>query len=455
MSITTSSGAGKTFLRRLLQLDQSVPARTESEVATEVEQNYRWNFTVNFLDGMIFWFGLNFISGSTIVPLFVSKLTDNPLMIGLVAVIAQASWYLPQLFSAGFIEKLARKKPVVINLGFFLERLPVWLWAPAALIAPYSPSLALFLFFLGYAWHGLGAGVVAPAWQDLIARCFPANRRGRFWGITNFVGTGVGTLGAIFSSWLLQNYTFPLNFGLVFSIAATALTVSWFFLALTREPVRPTAVTPQVTIQLWPKLKQIIRQDRNFRNFLQFRILLALGTMGLGFVTVAAIQRFQVPDSTVGFFTVMLLLGQTTGNLLSGWLADRLGHKTVLEGAGLVATIAFILAWLAPSVVWYYVIFILLGVSMGAVIVSAILIAMEFSSAEQLPTYVGIANTTVGVGSALAPLLGGWLAGFSYSWLFMLSAIFSLSAVVLMHWTITDPRQQLHHAPVGPETNLK
>jgi MFS family permease len=177
--------------------------------------------------------------------------------------------------------------------------------------------------------------------------------------------------------------------------------------------------------------------------------------MGLGFVTVAALQRFQVSDSTVGFFTVMLLLGQTTGNLLAGWLADRVGHKAVLEMAGLAAALGFSLAWLAPSAAWYYVIFILLGLSIGAVIVSAILMAMEFSAAEQLPTYVGLANTAVGLGSTVAPLLGGWLAGFSYSWLFMLSALFSLGAVLLMHWTITEPRQQLPQLSDNPGTNPK
>lgn len=442
MSTTTSYGLGKTFLRRLLQLDQPVPLRTESEVATEVEQNYRWNFTVNFLDGTAFWFGLNFISSSTIVPLFISKLTDSPLLIGLAAVIAQASWFLPQILSAGYIEKLARKKPVVINLGFFLERLPVWLWPVAALVAPYSPALALFLFFLGYAWHGLGAGVVAPAWQDLIARCFPVNRRGRFWGTTTFAGTAIGTLGAVFSSWLLEAYDFPLNFGLAFLIAAIALTLSWFFLALTREPIRPTPELSHTALALWDKPLTIIRQDHNFRQFLQFRILLALGTMGLGFVTVAAVHHFQIPDRVVGFYTVALLLGQTIGNLLSGWLADRFGHKTVLEAAGLAAAAAFFLAWLAPTAIWYYVIFVLLGTSLGATIVSGVLMAMEFSSAQQLPTYVGIANTTVGLGSALAPLAGGWLAIYSYDWLFILSALFSLASVLLIYWKVIDPRQQ-------------
>src|SRR6185503_7594679 len=110
------------------------------------------------LDGATFWFGLSFISSTTIVPLFISKLTDSLLPIGLAAVIAQGSWFLPQLFTANSVERLARKKPVVVNLGLFTERLPMWLIVVAALVAGRSPTLALVLFFVGYAAHGLGAG---------------------------------------------------------------------------------------------------------------------------------------------------------------------------------------------------------------------------------------------------------------------------------------------------------
>ena len=165
-------------LRWLLQIDQPVSSRSEAEVVAEVEQNYRWNFAVNLLDGASFWFGLSFISSATIVPLFISKLTDSTLAIGLVAVIAQGAWFLPQLFTANLVERLARKKPVVVNLGFFLERLPMWLIVLAAVLAGRSATAALLLFLLGYAWHGLGAGVIATAWQDLLARCFPVARRG-------------------------------------------------------------------------------------------------------------------------------------------------------------------------------------------------------------------------------------------------------------------------------------
>jgi MFS family permease len=433
---------GQTALRRLLQLDQPILPRNESEIAAEVERNYPWNFTFNMLDGVAFWFGWSFASATTIVPLFVSKLTLNPLLIGLIAVIAQAGWYLPQLFTAGQIERLSRKKPVVVNLGFFTERLPVFVWPLAALLAFWSPALALLLFFISYAWHTLGAGLVSPAWQDLFARCFPANRRGRLLGIRTFIGIGVGALGAILSSWLLEAAPFPINFVYLFFIAAVAISLSWGFLAQTREPVQPAPAPIPGAGQFRVKLFHILRHDHNFRTFLQARLILALGSIGAGFITIAVIKRWQVSDSTVGLYTAALLLGQMVGNLLSGLLADRFGHKLSVEIGGAAAMIAFTLAWLAPSAAWYYPVFVCWGMSFGITIVSGVLIVLEFSTPAHRPTYIGIANTGLGLANGVAPLLGGWLASFSYNWLFALSAGINLLALVLLHWQVKEPRWQ-------------
>jgi MFS family permease len=447
---TTLAGLGKAAWSRLLQLDQPPPPRSDAELAAEVERNYSWNFTFNLLDGVAFWFGFNFISSSTVMPLFVSKLTSNPLLIGLIAVIAQSGWTLPQLFTAGHIERLARKKPVIVNLGLFLERMPVWVWPLAILAAPHSAPLALALFFLAYAWHAFGAGMLGPAWQDLLASCFPVKRRGRFFGTTTFLGTGAGAIGALFCSWLLEAFAFPLNFLYPFLIAAVAITLSWTFLAMVREPARPVTFTWHSTENFWQRLVGIVRRDHNFRRFLQARTLVALGTMGGGFVTVAAVQRWRVPDATVGLYTVALLVGQTAGNLLAGWLADHLGHKLSLEISAAAAGIGFALAWLAPAPFWYYAVFAFLGIANGASLVSGTLIAMEFSEPAQRPTYIGITNTAWGAAGSLAPLLGGWLAGFSYDWLFALSAGVMLLGLALLRWRVGDPRW--HPRPVGDET---
>jgi MFS family permease len=428
-------------LRRLLQVDKPVPPRSDEEITIEVERNYRWNFTVNVIEGASFFFGASFVSSSTIVPLFISKLTSSPLPIGIVSVIAQGGWFLPQLFTARAVERLPRKKPLVVGLGFFLERVPIGLLIGIALIAGYSRSLSLVLFLISYAWHHLGAGMVATAWQDIIASCFPVERRGRFWGTATFVGTGTGILGAALSAHILNAFTFPLNFAYVFGIAAISITVSWLFFSLTREQARPVTAPRQSSRQFWNGLLDILRHDHNFRRFLAARLTLAMGNMGLGFVTVAAIQRWHVPDSTVGVYTAALLLGQTLGNLGFGLLADRFGHKLSLELSALASFLAFVLACLAPGAEWYYFVFVLLGVTLGAIIVSGILVTMEFCEPRRRPTYVGMANTGVGLVSVVAPLLGAWLASTSYNWLFALSAGINLVALAMMRWWVQEPRR--------------
>lgn len=428
------------FLRWLLQVDLPAESRSDEDVAAEVERNFNWNFVVNVMDGATFWFGLSFISSTTIVPLFISKLTDSLLPIGLAAVIAQGSWFLPQLFTANWVERLARKKPVIVNLGLFTERLPMWLIVAAALVAGRSTRLALILFFAGYAAHGLGAGMVATAWQDLLAKCFPVEKRGRLLGLTMFVGAGTGVLGARLSGWLLETYPFPINFAYVLMIAAIGITVSWAFLALTREPVQAVNAPRQSTQEFWAGLPGIVRQDHNFRRFLAGRLLLAVGAMGTGFLAVAAVQRWQLPDSIAGKYTAALLIGQTGGNLTFGLLADRYGHKLSLELCALASFAAFLLAWLAPQPEWYYLVFALVGVTQGAIIVSGILVVMEFCAPGRRPTYTGLANTAVGVVSMAAPLLASGLASIDYGLLFGLSAVANLACFVVLRWWVQEPR---------------
>ena len=136
-------------LRRLLRADRPVADRSNEEFAAEVEKNYRWNFAVNTMDGAAFWFGLSFISPTTILPPFISKLTDSTLPLAIVSAVALGGWHLPQLFSAPYVERLSHKKAIIVNLGFFFERLA----APARCLVgdrftPGSASSLLVCVFL-------------------------------------------------------------------------------------------------------------------------------------------------------------------------------------------------------------------------------------------------------------------------------------------------------------------
>jgi len=440
------------FLARFLQADQPVPARPEAEVMAEVWRNYPWNFVMNLLDGAFYWFGATFASGATILPLFVSKLTASPVPIGLLAAINQGSWYLPQIFTANVVERLPRKKPVVVNLGFFVERLPVWLLVAAALVAEGWPEVALGILLVGCAVWGLGAGLVATSWQELIARCFPVERRGRFFGLSSFVGAGAGTIGASLSAWLLQAWPFPMNFAWIFGIAAGSITLSWGFLTLVREPVQAVTVPSRSNREYLAGLPALLRHDRNFRWFLLARLLLTLGSMATGFLTVAAVQRWHVADGTVGIYTMIMFLGLTGSSPAFGFLADRLGHKLSLEIGALASFLSFGLAWLSPLPEAYYLVFLLVGIGFGSLSVSGILIVLELSVPERRPTYVGIANTGVGMAAVTGPLLATVMAGLGYAWLFATSAALSLAALVLFHWWVEEPRCR---AAVGHKVKMQ
>ncbi|MFP4345013.1 MAG: MFS transporter [Anaerolineales bacterium] len=428
------------LLARLLRLDVPVPERTPGERAVEVRRNYSWNFGVNLLDGVAFWLGISLASSSTILPLFISKLTESPLPVGLLAIVAQGGWFFPQLFTANAVEQLPRRKPVVINLGLFLERLPWWLLILAPLLALDTPAMAVVIVLVAYSWHTLGAGLVATAWQDLIARIIPVERRGLFMGLTSALGTGAGALGALLSAYVIEAYAFPRNFFYLFIGSASFITLSWFFLSLTREPVVPITGTRRSSGEFWSRLPAILRSDRNFRRYLVARSLMALGAMGAGFVTLSAVRRWQVPDGMVGQYTLALLAGQASGNLLLGLAADRFGHKRNMVIGTAAGTLAFIIAWLAPAPTWYYAVFVLQGVAGASIFVSGIVLVMEFCPPEEIPTYTGLGNTLAGAAGLVAPLIGTALASANYRLLFGASAVVNLLSCVLMNWWVREPR---------------
>ncbi len=442
-------------LARLLQTDHPVPERTEGELEAERERNFRWNFTITTLDTSTFMFVASFISASTIVPLFISKLTTSTLAIGVAAMIAGSFWFLPQLFSANFTEQVARKKPILVNLGFFLERLPMFFIVLSAAIAVQAPTIALILFLFSYAWHSLGAGFLSPAWQELVARCAQVEKRGRYLGTGMFIGMITGVAGAYFSIQLLKSLQFPANFVAIFSLGAVGILISWIFLAFIREPVKQNPVTRRTQREFLAGLRELLKKKYLFRRFVIARLLLDFGLMGSGFITISAVRLWQVSDGTVGIYTAIQLAGQGIGVLFLGLLADRKGHKLSLEFSALATALSFACVWFAPDPFFYYPAFLLLGLSYGGLMISGELVVLEFADHSRRPTYVGIAGFGAGIVSLVAPLLGTAIVGIGYSWLFGLSALMSMAGMIGLHFWVREPRfaPEIRDSRMGTDAN--
>ena len=72
----------------------------DSDIHPEVIHHFRRNFFVNVLDAGFWFFGDSFAAAYTIMPVFLSTLTDSPIFIGLIPALEAIGWFFPQLFLA-------------------------------------------------------------------------------------------------------------------------------------------------------------------------------------------------------------------------------------------------------------------------------------------------------------------------------------------------------------------
>ncbi len=410
--------------------------------AEEIRKNFKFNFTVGLLDVSNFMFGYSFMSPAAVMPIYVTHFTKDPLVISLISVITTAGFLVPQIFTSNMVERAPLKKYFPFNLGFFGERLPVILLAPSVLLlATRSPSLALFVFFMLIAWQNIGAGSINVGWQDMIAKIIPVGSRGKFFGLSNFLGNFAGILGASTVSWLLLRFEFPYGFAISFGVAALFIIISWLFLGLSREP-RDLTSKPVVSHQDYFKsLPATIRANPNFKRYLLTQIVSAFGMMASGLLLVYVIERWAVSDGQAATYNIALLLGQSAANLLLGFLADRKGHKLVLEISIFANILVLGLALVASSPVWFYAVFALRGLTLSGSFISGFSLPLEFTDAQNRPTFIGLANTIPGIAGTVAPLLAGGLAKtLGYPTLFAVCAVIAITAFGMMKWLVRDPR---------------
>jgi MFS family permease len=411
----------------------------QAESAAIITRHARRNFVVNVLDGCAFIFGISMVSRFTVLPLVVERLSDARWLQGLIPALYYAGWLLPGLFMAPAVAAMPRRKPWIMAATTG-ERLPFLVLGVVFLAWPSLPPAALLtIFFVLYAIYATSAGLTSIAWQDFIARLIPERLWGTFFGMQNGLGGILGVGSAAVAGAILAALPFPQSVGVLALICFAAMIISYIFLGLSVEP--PQATAPRQSFVTFLRgIGPLLRRDKTFRSYLICRATIALGLVGHGFITAAALERFHPPAAEVGIFTGALLAAQALANIGLGALADRWGHKQVLELSTALGMAALLMAVLAPQLIWFVPIFILVGAAQAGYQLSGFTLIFAFSSPAERPTYIGVANTALAPVAALGPLLAGWLAAiFGYGPVFLLLMVIGLVGLAMLHWQVRAP----------------
>jgi len=351
-------------------------------------------------------------------------------------------WNLPSLFAAGYTESLAHKLPFVLRYTIW-ERVPFLVLAAVAFfVAGPIPSLALVLMLTMLLVMTGAGGLLMPAWMDIVARAVPVGLRGRFFAVSNLVGSGGGMLGSVLTAWVLARLPAPGGFGACFLLSALCMGLSYVALMRVREP-RTAVVEEAPPLRAYlRRVGRLLREDRNLSWFLLSRAFAYVGTMAAGFYTVHALRLYAAPDWAVGLFTTALLGGQMIANVALGALADRAGHLVSLAiglGASLLANLV---ALSAPNLEVFILVFVLHGVQGAAINVSALNVLLEFApDPTARPTYVGLGTTLLTPVAFTAPLLAGLTVdAFGFPTVFLTAALGAGGALALLLVRVREPR---------------
>lgn len=399
------------------------------------------NFRHIAAGGVFFQGGAAAIDTSTIVASLVHGLTGSTFAVGAAAAIAHYGWLFPQLFVAHIAQARTYRMPLY-RLGAFgrvgcLAGLAALLWLGGDL--PRGPLITgFFVMWTAYAFVG---GIVAAPYNDIVARAVPSARRSRLLAV-RFFGGGVLALGVAALAHRALEATdglpFTAGYAMIFLLGAALLAGSATAFSTAVEPPAPPSRTHSNFRAFLADGLHVFREDQRFRRFLAAQWLGGAAAMALPFYILqpGRIEGSQTTD-------VALLLGvQTAGMLISnplwGWWGDRLGKLSLLllvaglKGLAPVLTLAWLVLGVADreiTLLWFGVVFFLLGADGNGGIIAQLGYLMEISPDERRPAYSGYFNM-LAAPAALLPMLGAVLVGvFSYTVLFACSL-----AAALLHF---------------------
>ncbi len=410
-----------------------------------------WNFIANVFDGALFSLAMSLVSQQAVLPVFVQHIGGGNVAVGLIPVLWTFGFNFPQVAIASYAQRLPRKKGLLLRTAMG-QRIP---WLLLALfsffvIGSAGAAVTLGLFFILLTLAAVGGSLNLPVWFDLIAKLTPVRARGRLFGTRAIGGAVLGIGGGAAVSYVLGTFSFPANFGILFLAAFLVTMLSYLFLMTLREETDSPAGLSRRDWRYIFNAPRILRNEKNFRNYLVADALLISASMANAFFAVHALQKFSLTDAAAGTFTVAMMASMIVGSLGLGYLADRYGHKVNLMISAGATLFACGTAIVAPTVGIYLMVFVCSSATVAIGMISRLPLIAELCPEADRPTSVALANLVTSP-FVLFGVAAGWIANtMGYEAVFVLAGLLSAFALVWLAVRVREPRAvKLEPAVVG------
>lgn len=387
----------------------------------------RRSFRLLSMDVIFYICGLAFLDPSTVVPSFLSTLTDSSILIGAIIAIRPAGIFLPQLWTAHHLRNRVCHKTFMMGVAS-VSRISISFFAIVLLVArPENKLMMTAAFIIMYIAFWSSEGVAGVPWTDLMAKSIPERLRGRLFGLTQFAGGILAVLAGLMVTRMLSpsGPAYPANYAVLMVLGAVFFWVSFISLSAVREPRGVAEGGDSGFFAYLGEVGRMLAEHRELKRLIGVQLLLGFSGMALPFYILYAKQSVGVTGTMVG----VLLIVQTGGSMLIsavvGYMSDHVGPKWAIVTSGLTGLLAPLVVLMFPvKSLWLYVpVFFLIGGMVGGTWIGLTNFMLELADPGERRSYIGLMNTA-GAPTMMFPFIGGLIAHiFSYRAVFAVAAI--------------------------------
>lgn len=383
--------------------------------------------TLGVINGIFFTLALAFISGSTVIPLFISGLTNSNIIIGAFSSLEAFGWYLPQLFAGALIAG----RPLVLSFYNKNSVVRVITFASSIglifLITDTSYSILLVGFGILFTVFSLASGMAGISFMEIVGKMIPTSRRGTFFGLRMFLGGLLAVVSAPLVKKIIDGYSYPANFGYVFIISLTAIIIGLSCFALIKEKPLPSQTPKRKFKENLSNGLQLLKNDSNIQRLVVARFLSNAILLAGPFYVIMAYQKLGISKALAATYLSFEMVGYLGLNFLWAWLSNRVSNKRLLKISTISALIPPILSLISLNINPGYFIFGLAFFFNGAALSGTSMgytnYLLEIAPEKSRPISIGLVHTLIAPTVFLSSLGGLILEIFNFWTLFITTLI--------------------------------
>lgn len=395
----------------------------------------RRTFRLLSMDVICYICGLAFIDSSTVVPTFLSTLTNSSVVIGAIIAIRSAGIYLPQLLTAHYLKDSKYHKSFLMK-DAAVSRIAVTVFALILFLAKPSDKTLMLVAFIGmYTAFWFSEGVAGVPWTDLVAKTIPERLRGRLFGLTQFGGgilalAAAGFIGRMISA---DGPGYPRGYAILMITAAALFWASFFNLLMVHEPGGQSEEHDGGFLDYAKNIGKMLAGHAQLKGMLVIQLLIGVFGMSLPFYILYARQESGISGAMVGILLSVQVAGSIVMSAVTGYLSDHCGPKWAIVAAIASGFLAPLFALFAGrDTIWVYcVVFFAVGGLTGSAWIGLTNFLLESVEPGERRSSIGIMNTA-NAPTTIFPILGGLIVQVvSYRAVFAITAVALLTALII------------------------